>query len=61
MREVLKVEGFAPLPRRRDDERPARPQPTVEAVADVREFIYSIGKIDANDNMLISNIGTILI
>jgi len=38
VREVLKVEGFAPLPRRRDDERPARPRPTVEAVADVREF-----------------------
>ena len=25
VREVLKGEGFAPLPRRRDDERPARP------------------------------------
>lgn len=38
VREVLKVEGFAPLPRRRDDERPSVPRPTVEAVADVREF-----------------------
>jgi len=38
VREVLKAEGFAPLPRRRDDERPSLPKPTVEAVADVREF-----------------------
>jgi hypothetical protein len=38
VREVLKAEGFAALPRRLDDERPDRPRPTVEAVADVREF-----------------------
>ena len=38
VREVLKVEGFAPLPRRADDERPDRPRATVEAVADVRRF-----------------------
>jgi transposase len=38
VREVLKAEGFAPLPRRRDEERPARIGPTVEAVADVRAF-----------------------
>ena len=38
VREVLKAEGFAPLPRRRDDERPARPRATVEPVADVRAF-----------------------
>ena len=38
VREVLKTEGFAPLPRRRDDERPSFARPTVEAVADVREF-----------------------
>ena len=38
VREVLKAEGFAALPRRRDEERPQRPQPTVEAVADVRAF-----------------------
>src|SRR5437867_12950698 len=38
VREVLKGEGFAPLPRRRDEERPARPRPTVEPVADVRAF-----------------------
>ena len=36
VREVLKAEGFAPLPRRLDDERPQRPRPTREAVADVR-------------------------
>lgn len=36
--EVLKSEGFAPLPRRRDDERPRRPRSTVEPVADVRSF-----------------------
>jgi len=37
--EVLRAEGFAPLPRRLDEERPARLRPTVEAVADVREFV----------------------
>jgi len=38
VREVLKAEGFAPLPRRLDEERPDYPRPTVEAVADVRDF-----------------------
>ena len=38
VREVLREEGFAPLPRRLDEERPARPGPTVEPVADVRQF-----------------------
>jgi hypothetical protein len=38
VREVLKAEGFAALPRRLDEERPQRPRPTVEAVADVRAF-----------------------
>ena len=38
VREVLKEEGFAPLPRRLDDERPDRARPTVEPVADAREF-----------------------
>ena len=38
MREVLRAEGFAPLPRRLDEERPQQPRPTVEPVADVREF-----------------------
>ena len=36
--EVLRAEGFAPLPRRRDDERPQTPRPTIEAVADARQF-----------------------
>ena len=38
VREVLKEEGFAPLPRRLDEERPDYPRPTIEAVADIREF-----------------------
>ena len=38
VREVLKTEGFAPLPRRADEERPDYPRATVEAVADVRQF-----------------------
>jgi len=38
VRELLKAEGFAPLPRRLDEERPQQPGPTVEAVADVRTF-----------------------
>lgn len=38
VREVLRAEGFASLPRRLDEERPARPGPTVEPVADVRAF-----------------------
>src|SRR3990172_1887136 len=36
VREVLKVEGFAALPRRLDEERPDRPRPTIEPVADAR-------------------------
>ncbi|MEW6074602.1 MAG: hypothetical protein AB1726_18670 [Planctomycetota bacterium] len=38
IREVLKEEGFAPLPRRLDEERPAGPRPSVEPVADARQF-----------------------
>ena len=38
VREVLKVEGFAPLPRRLDEERPDYPRPTIEPIADVRSF-----------------------
>lgn len=41
VREVLKELGFAPLPRRRDEERPAGARPTVEAVADVGAFSLS--------------------
>ena len=42
--EVLKAEGFARLPRRLDEERPQRPRPTVEAVADVRAFSLAPGR-----------------
>lgn len=38
VRELLKAEGFAPLPRRLDEERPDRPRPTIEPVADVRQL-----------------------
>jgi hypothetical protein len=38
VREILRQEGFAPLPRRLDNERPPGVRPTVEPVADVREF-----------------------
>lgn len=38
VRELLREEGFAALPRRLDEERPERPRPTVESVADVRTF-----------------------
>ncbi len=38
VREVLAAEGFAPLPRRLDEERPARIGPNVEAVANVNDF-----------------------
>jgi hypothetical protein len=41
VREVLKVEGFAPLPRRADEERPDYPRATAEAVADVRQFVLA--------------------
>jgi hypothetical protein len=38
VREVLKEEGFAPLPRRLDEERPYRLGPTAEPIADVRSL-----------------------
>ena len=38
VREVLRAEGFAALPRRLDEERPQRPAPTIEPMADVRQF-----------------------
>lgn len=41
VREVLKEEGFAPLPRRMDEERPDYPRPTIEPVADVEQFSLS--------------------
>jgi hypothetical protein len=39
VREVLAAEGFAPLPRRLDEERPVRVGPNAEAMADVRDFV----------------------
>jgi len=36
--ELLKAEGFAPLPRRLDEERPLCPRPSVQPTADVRAF-----------------------
>jgi hypothetical protein len=41
VREVLAAEGFAPLPRRLDEERPARIGPDVQAVANVGDFVLS--------------------
>ena len=41
VRELLKAEGFAALPRRLDEERPQQPRATIEAVADVRAFSLS--------------------
>ena len=41
VREVLAEEGFAPLPRRLDEERPFRVGPTAEAVANVQDFILT--------------------
>ncbi len=41
VREVLAGEGFAPLPRRLDDERPKRVGPNAEAIANVHDFVLS--------------------
>jgi transposase len=41
VREVLAEEGFAPLPRRLDEERPIRVGPNAEAVANVHDFILT--------------------
>jgi hypothetical protein len=38
IQEVLREEGFARLPRRADEERPDRPRPSADAIADVRMF-----------------------
>jgi hypothetical protein len=38
IQEVLRAEGFSRLPRRADDERPDRPRPAADAVADARQF-----------------------
>ncbi|MDA8048550.1 MAG: hypothetical protein M0002_00795 [Rhodospirillales bacterium] len=41
VREVLAAEGFAPLPRRLDEERPHGIGPDAQAVADVRDFVLA--------------------
>jgi transposase len=41
VREVLADEGFAPLPRRRDEERPQRVGPNAQAVANVHDFVLA--------------------
>jgi transposase len=46
VREVLKELGFAPLPRRLDEERPAYPRPTIEPVADVRALSLAPRRFD---------------
>ena len=38
VRKVLTAEGFAPLPRRLDEERPDRVHPTIEPIANVHSF-----------------------
>jgi transposase len=38
VRKILEGEGFAPLPRRLDEERPDRVRPSIEAVANVHDF-----------------------
>jgi hypothetical protein len=38
---ILRAEGFAKLPRRRDDERPVTTRPSAAAVADVRQLDLS--------------------
>lgn len=43
IQEILRDEGFARLPRRGDEERPARPGASADAIADVRQFSLSTG------------------
>lgn len=60
VREVLREEGFAPLPRRRDDERPDVPRPTVEPVADVRQFSLVPGKFTTRCGGLFLFVGELM-
>jgi hypothetical protein len=46
VRQILREEGFAPLPRRLDEDRPAKTGPTVEAVADARAFVLDNRKFE---------------
>ena len=46
VRELLKAEGFAALPRRLDEERPERARPSTEAAADVRQLSLTPRRFD---------------
>jgi hypothetical protein len=46
VRELLKAEGFAALPRRLDEERPARARPSIEPTADVRQLSLAPRRFD---------------
>ncbi len=48
VREVLSEEGFAPLPRRLDEERIPHPGPTAEPIADVRAFVLATTRFTTN-------------
>jgi hypothetical protein len=48
IQEVLREEGFARLPRRLDDERPNRPRPMPDAVADARRFSLQPGEFSTH-------------
>ena len=44
VREILREEGFARLPRRADEERPGQARPEADATADVRQFSLEPGE-----------------
>lgn len=48
IQEVLREEGFARLPRRLDEERPNRPRPMADAIADVRRFSLQPGEFSTH-------------
>jgi len=48
IQEVLREEGFARLPRRLDEERPNRPRPLADAIADVRMFSLQPGEFSTH-------------
>ncbi len=48
IQEVLREEGFARLPRRLDEERPNRPRPMADAIADVRMFSLQPGEFSTH-------------
>ena len=46
VRELLRADGFAALPRRLDEERPGRPRPTVQPTADARALSLTPRRFD---------------